>query len=91
MRANGDEAVVAFSRQAWDDYQYWVQHDPKVARRVTRLIAECVRDPFKGIGNPEPLRHELGGYWSRRITKEHRLVYKVERGRCIVVQCRYHY
>ena len=88
---SADEAVVAFSRQAWADYQYWVQNDRKVARRIARIVADCVRHPFEGIGNPEPLKHELAGYWSRRITKEHRFVYKVENGRCIVVQCRYHY
>ncbi|MDE0659944.1 MAG: Txe/YoeB family addiction module toxin [Gammaproteobacteria bacterium] len=86
-----DEAVVAFSRQAWADYQYWVQNDRKVAERVARIVADYVRQPFAGIGNPEPLKHELAGYCSRRITKEHRFVYKVENGRCSVVQCRYHY
>ena len=84
-------ADVAFSRQAWADYQDWLRTDRKVAARIARLIEECLRDPFRGIGNPEPLRHELGGYWSRRITKEHRLVYKIEDGLCVVVQCRYHY
>lgn len=86
-----NEAVVAFSRQAWADYQYWVQNDRRIAQRVARIVADCVRHPFAGIGNPEPLKHELAGYWSRRITKEHRFVYKVEDGRCLVVQCRYHY
>ena len=84
-------ADVAFSRQAWTDYQHWLRTDRKVAARIARLIEECLRDPFRGIGNPEPLRHELGGYWSRRITKEHRLVYKIENGLCVIVQCRYHY
>ena len=55
------------------------------------MVADCLRDPYAGIGNPEPLKHDLAGYWSRRITKEHRLVYKVENGKCLVVQCRYHY
>ena len=91
MTASENERSVTFSRQAWADYQHWVQHDARVARRVARLIADCIREPFGGIGNPEPLKHELAGYWSRRITKEHRLVYKVEDGTCIVVQCRYHY
>lgn len=85
------EPVVAFSRQAWADYQYWVQNDRKVAQRIARIIADCIREPFDGIGNPEPLKHELAGYWSRRITKEHRLVCKFENGKCYVVQCRYHY
>ena len=86
-----DPAAIAFSRQAWADYQYWIQHDRTVARRIARLIQECLRDPFQGVGRPEPLKHELDGYWSRRITKEHRLVYRATEGRCIVVQCRYHY
>ncbi len=86
-----DPAAIAFSRQAWADYQYWIQHDRTVARRIARLIEECLRDPFQGVGKPEPLKHELAGYWSRRITKEHRLVYRVTEGWCIVVQCRYHY
>ena len=86
-----DPAAVAFSRQAWADYQYWTQHDRAVAHRIARLIEECLRDPFRGVGKPEPLKHELAGYWSRRITQEHRLVYRVTAGRCTVVQCRYHY
>ena len=91
MSSDGVEGEIVFSRQAWADYQHWVQTDRMVTRRIARLITECLRDPFGGLGNPEPLRHELAGYWSRRITKEHRLVYKVEGGRCTVVQCRYHY
>ena len=86
-----DPAAIAFSRQAWADYQYWIQHDRTVARRIARLIEECLQDPFQGVGKPEPLKHELADCWSRRITKEHRLVYRVTEGRCIVAQCRYHY
>ena len=84
-------AAVAFSRQAWEDYRFWIQHDQMVARRITRLIDACLREPVSGIGKPEPLKHDLSGYWSRRITKEPRLVYRVVDGRCLVVQCRYHY
>ena len=84
-------AEVAFSRRAWEDYQHWVQNDRTVARRIARLIEECLRHPFRGAGNPEPLKHELAGYWSRRITREHRLVYRVTDGRCEIAQCRYHY
>lgn len=91
MSREGRTAAIAFSRQAWADYQYWVRHDRNVARRIARLIEECLRDPFHGLGHPEPLKHELSGYWSRRITKEHRLVYQVAEGQCVVVQCRYHY
>ena len=82
---------VVFSRQAWEDYQSWVKEDPKVAQRIARLIADCLRDPKSGMGNPEPLKYELSGYWSRRITQEHRLVYRLENDTCTVVQCRYHY
>ena len=82
---------VAFSRQAWEDYQYWLQNDRTVARRIARLIGECLRHPFRGTGKPEPLKHELAGYWSRRISQQHRLVYRVTDGRCVVAQCRYHY
>ena len=84
-------AEFAFSRRAWEDYQHWVQNDRTVARRIARLIDECLRHPFRGAGNPEPLRHELSGHWSRRITREHRLVYRVTNGRCEIAQCRYHY
>lgn len=82
---------IAFSARAWADYQHWVRTDRKVAQRIARLIEDCLRDPLGGIGNPEALRHDLAGYWSRRITKEHRLVYKFENERCVIVQCRYHY
>ncbi len=82
---------VGFSRQAWEDYQYWVQNDRAVARRIAWLIGECPRHPFRGTGKPEPLKHELAGYWSRRITQEHRLVYRATDGRCVIAQCRYHY
>ncbi len=91
MTGDRVEGDIAFSRKAWEDYQYWVQTDRKVAQRVARLIADCLRDPFAGIGNPEPLRHDLAGYRSRRISKEHRLVYEFENGRCVILQCRYHY
>ena len=91
MTGDRTSAEVAFSRQAWADYQYWVRTDRKAAQRIARLIEDCLRNLFEGIGNPEPLRHDLAGYWSRRITKEHRLVYKLENERCVIVQCRYHY
>ena len=91
MRRQARAATIAFSRQAWADYQHWVQHDRNVARRIARLIEECLRDPFQGLASPEPLKHELSGCWTRRITKEHRLVYQVAGGQCVVIQCRYHY
>ena len=86
-----DGPEIVFSRRAWEDYRYWIESDRSVARRIARLIEECVRDPFRGMGKPEPLKHEFAGCWSRRITQEHRLVYKVDGGRCLILQCRYHY
>jgi len=83
--------TVVFADRAWEDFTYWVEHDRKVARRVVRLIKEIERDPFEGIGKPEPLKHDLSGFWSRRITDEHRLVYAVEKGQVLMAQARYHY
>ena len=66
--------------QAWDDYLYWQSHDKKTLKKINNLLKDINRSPFKGIGSPEPLKHDLSGYWSRRITLEHRLVYRVENG-----------
>ena len=82
---------VIFADQAWDDFTYWVSHDRKIAKRIVRLIDDIKRHPFEGLGKPEPLRHDLAGFWSRRITEEHRLVYAVEDDRLLVAQARYHY
>lgn len=76
---------------AWDDYLYWQDNDRKVLHKINSLIKECYRTPFEGSGKPEPLRQNLTGYWSRRITGEHRLVYKAENGILYIAQCRYHY
>lgn len=84
MRIELDEA-------AFDDLSYWVRHDRKKALRVLRLIQESARTPFDGTGKPEPLRHALSGYWSRRIDGEHRLIYRYEEGLLRVLSCRYHY
>ena len=82
---------LLFSSRAWEDYLHWQQEDKKILRRLNELLKDISRQPFQGIGKPEPLRHALSGYWSRRITDEHRLVYKVE-GRIIkIAQARYHY
>jgi toxin YoeB len=83
--------AIRFDPAAWDDFLYWLGSDRKTARRITRLIAEIQREPFTGIGKPEPLRGELSGYWSRRIDREHRLVYKPSDGAVMIAQCRYHY
>jgi len=77
--------------QAWEDYLYWQQIDKKVLRKVNELIKQCQRAPFEGIGKPEPLTGNLTGWWSRRITHEHRLVYKVEDNKLNILQCRKHY
>jgi toxin YoeB len=82
---------VSFSSQAWEDYLHWQQTDRKLLKRINALIKEISRTPFEGAGKPEPLRHALAGYWSRRITDEHRLVYKVQDGAVLIAQARFHY
>jgi toxin YoeB len=82
---------LIFSEHAWDDYQYWVETDRQVLKRVNRLIQEIVRDPFRGSGKPEPLKHGLSGYWSRRIDDEHRIVYRMSEDAVLIAQLRYHY
>ncbi|MEI6514879.1 MAG: Txe/YoeB family addiction module toxin [bacterium] len=82
---------IVFSSQAWEDYLHWQQTDRKLLKRINELIKEVVRTPFEGTGKPEPLRHALGGYWSRRINDEHRLIYKVEGDSVLIAQARYHY
>ena len=83
--------ILSWAEKAWDDYLYWQTTDKKTLKRINRLIREIKRNPFEGIGDPEPLRHNWSGYWSRRIDREHRIVYKVADENLIVVQCRYHY
>jgi toxin YoeB len=86
---------ITFSPIAWGDYRYWQDNDQKLVQRINILIEECCRHPFKGTGKPEPLRGQLKGWWSRRITQEHRLVYRVRGEGDVqaleVAQCRYHY
>ena len=86
---------IIFSGEAWARYLFWQAEDAKLATKISSLIEECRRDPFRGSGQPEPLRFELKGWWSRRITREHRLVYRVtgagEDQRLEVAQCRFHY
>ena len=82
---------LVFSPEAWDDYLYWQQTDKKTVERIHALIKDTTRSPFAGIGKPEPLRHVLSGYWSRRISHEHRMVYKVEGSDLLIAQLRYHY
>ena len=82
---------LVFSENAWEDYLYCQKTDRKVVLRINALIRDIQRDPFDGIGKPEALRHALSGYWSRRITDEHRIVYKVEGDAVMIAQLRYHY
>ena len=80
-----------FTPSAWEDYQWWQSKDKKTLKRINSLIKEILRDPFQGIGKPEPLKENLSGYWSRRITGEHRIVYKVDNDNITIIQCRNHY
>ncbi|MFT3800119.1 MAG: Txe/YoeB family addiction module toxin [Burkholderiaceae bacterium] len=80
-----------FSEAAWEDYLYWQKQDRRMLERINKLITETARDPFSGIGKPEPLKHALSGYWSRRISDEHRMVYKAEADALLIAQLRYHY
>ncbi len=75
----------------WGEYFYWQEHDRKVLARVNEVIRDTLRNPFSGIGKPEPLKGNLKGWWSRRITQEHRLVYRVEGEILVIMQCRFHY
>ena len=76
---------------AWEDYLYWQKTDKKVLKKIHQLLKDILRDPFNGIGKPEPLKHELSGFWARRIDSEHRLVYEVAEEQINIVSCRFHY
>ena len=82
---------ITFAPQAWEDYLYWQATDSKILARIHELIKDITRSHFSGIGKPEPLKHALRGYWSRRINTEHRIVYKVVDGTVCIAQLRYHY
>ena len=82
---------LVWAREAWADYQHWCLHDVRIRDRINVLIEDIQRKPFQGLGKPEPLKRNLAGWWSRRITREHRLVYRVKGGELQIVQCRYHY
>lgn len=83
--------LLTFTKQAWEDYQYWQKQDKKIIKRINELIKDIKRSPNDGIGKPESLKFTLSGFWSRRINDEHRLVYKVQDENIILIQCRYHY
>jgi toxin YoeB len=82
---------LLFADKAWDDYLFWQANDRQIVKRINELIKDIQRSPYQGIGKPEPLRHALSGYWSRRITDEHRLVYRVEKQTILIAQARFHY
>ncbi|MDH1624090.1 Txe/YoeB family addiction module toxin [Stutzerimonas stutzeri] len=82
---------LIWSEQAWDDYLYWQDADKRMVKKINELIKETRRTPFEGKGKPEPLRHNLAGFWSRRITAEHRFVYSVTDEALLIASCRYHY
>ncbi|HRQ66113.1 MAG TPA: Txe/YoeB family addiction module toxin [Xanthomonadaceae bacterium] len=83
--------TIVFAEEAWDDCLYWQKHDKKLLGRINRLIQETIRNPFSGPGKPEPLKYALSGYWSRRISDEHRMVYRIESGALLIAQLRHHY
>jgi toxin YoeB len=83
--------MVHFTREAWEQYLYWQTTDRNILKRINQLIKGCTRDPFAGIGKPEPLKGDLAGFWSRRIDDMHRLVYKYENDELYVISCRFHY
>ena len=83
--------MLTFSNQAWEEYLYWQKNDKAVLKRINNLIKAIKCNPFEGIGKPEPLKHGLSGYWSRRINDEHRLVYKVRDNQILIAQLKYHY
>ncbi len=85
-----------FTLNAWEDFEYWLEHDLEIVLKIKELLNDIKSNPFKGLGKPEPLRYDLKGYWSRRITGEYRLVYRVDgikgkNQKCYILQCRYHY
>jgi len=83
--------ILSWAETAWEDYLYWQTTGKKALQRINLLIMDIQRHPFSGLGDPEPLRHNWTGYWSRRIDREHRIVYKATDDAIIIAQCRYHY
>ena len=82
---------LIFADEAWEDYLYWQKQDRRMVDRINKLIRETQREPFSGVGKPEPLKHALAGFWSRRINEEHRMVYKIEGDALLLAPLRYHY
>ncbi len=82
---------ITFSKNSWEDYVSWQKEDKKILKRINQLIKDIQQTPFQGIGNPEPLKYDLSGFWSRRIDREHRLVYQVFDQDILIYSCKYHY
>ncbi|MCM2284113.1 MAG: Txe/YoeB family addiction module toxin [Desulfobacula sp.] len=82
---------LIFSEHAWEDYLYWQNTDKRTLNRINTLIKDILRNKYEGLGKPEPLKHNLAGYWSRRISHEHRIIYKIENDAVLIAQLRYHY
>ncbi|MBL1210962.1 Txe/YoeB family addiction module toxin [Geminocystis sp. GBBB08] len=83
--------IIKWAENAWNDYIYWQNIDKKITKKINELIKDIIRHPFDGLGYPEPLKHNWSGFWSRRINKEHRLVYSMEDNEIFIAQCRFHY
>jgi len=83
--------ILTFTENAWEDYLYWQEIDKKISKKINGLIKEIKRTPFDGSGQPEPLKYDLSGYWSRRIFNEHRLVYQIVENELRIYSCRFHY
>ncbi len=82
---------ITFSKNSWEDYLSWQKEDKKMLKKINQIIKEIQRNPFHGIGNPEPLKYDLAGFWSRRIDREHRLVYQIFDNELLIYSCKYHY
>ena len=87
---------IVFTDEAWEDFEYWMDNDEEAEKKIRNLLKDIKRTPFHGLGKPEPLKHNLKGFWSRRISGEHRLVYQISGGKgvdqqCAIIQCRFHY
>lgn len=83
--------LLVWDEHSWDDYLWWQEQDRRVLKRINTLIRDIAHNGNEGLGKPEPLKHDFAGYWSRRITDEHRLVYKVTESEILIAACRYHY
>lgn len=82
---------IIFKGHAYSEFQYWSEKNKQISKKILSLLEDIKTHPYHGIGKPEPLKYDLAGYWSRRITKEHRLVYKIEDSKIVILSCRYHY